>query len=67
MELKQILDRFADGLHYVDATSEKVNSNKKTGKYKAGLTQLYENQARDELVILLPMQHEIHRCRQINR
>lgn len=51
MELKQILDRFADGLHFVDATSQKVNSNKKTGKYKAGLTQLYENQARDELVM----------------
>jgi hypothetical protein len=50
MELKQILDRFADGLHYVDATSTRVNTNKKTGKYKPGLTQLFENQARDELV-----------------
>jgi hypothetical protein len=45
MELKQILDRFADGLHYVDATSTRVNTNKKTGKYKPGLTQLFENRS----------------------
>ena len=50
MELKQILDRFADGLHYVDATTSIINSNAKTGNYRPGLTQLHEEHARDELV-----------------
>jgi len=50
VELKQILDRFADGLHYVDATTSIINSNSKTGKYRPGLTQLHEDHARDELV-----------------
>lgn len=50
VELNQILDRFADGLHYVDATTTIVNSNAKTGKYRPGLTQLHEDHARDELV-----------------
>jgi hypothetical protein len=51
MELKQILDRFADGLHFVDSTTSIINANAKTGKYRPGLTQLHEDHARDELVM----------------
>lgn len=50
MELDKILDRFSEGLVYVDKESKIINSSRNGIEYLPGLTTIYEPQCAEELM-----------------